>query len=175
MYCINIDVKQGDILEEPADVLICSANVYLNLSGGVGGEILRRYGDAMQKDLHQYLKDNNLNFVERGAVIQTPGFETSFKHVLHAVAIDAFYETSSDIVTEVLTRSFEHAARLGAKKVAVTALGTGFGRLSMEDFSEGLFRALARDYPPLESACVVVPKREQLEAIQRNLAQRITD
>lgn len=42
-------VKQGDILAEPADVLVCSANVSLNLSGGVGGEILRRYGDGMQK------------------------------------------------------------------------------------------------------------------------------
>jgi hypothetical protein len=30
-------VKCGDILDEPADVLICSANIFLNLSGGVGG------------------------------------------------------------------------------------------------------------------------------------------
>jgi hypothetical protein len=39
-------VKSGNILDENADVLICSANVFLNLSGGVGGAILLRCGDA---------------------------------------------------------------------------------------------------------------------------------
>ena len=29
-------IKHGNILNEPADVLICSANPFLNLSGGVG-------------------------------------------------------------------------------------------------------------------------------------------
>ena len=32
----------GDILDVPADVLVCSANVYLNLSGGVGGAFALR-------------------------------------------------------------------------------------------------------------------------------------
>lgn len=42
-------LKSGDILDEPADVLVCSANVFQNLSGGVGGAILLRYGDAVQR------------------------------------------------------------------------------------------------------------------------------
>jgi O-acetyl-ADP-ribose deacetylase (regulator of RNase III) len=41
-------VHPGDILDIPADVLVSSANVYLTLSGGVGGAFLRRYGVAMQ-------------------------------------------------------------------------------------------------------------------------------
>ena len=59
-------VKQGDILNKKADVLICLANVSLNLSGGVGGEILRRYGDDMQQELHVYL-------AKRGLPCVTPG------------------------------------------------------------------------------------------------------
>jgi O-acetyl-ADP-ribose deacetylase (regulator of RNase III) len=41
---MEVEIKQGDVLEQGADVLICSLNIYLNLSGGVGGEILRRHG-----------------------------------------------------------------------------------------------------------------------------------
>ena len=37
-------LKRGDILAEQADALVCSANVLLNLSGGVGGEILLSRG-----------------------------------------------------------------------------------------------------------------------------------
>lgn len=48
-------VKHDDILDEPADVLVCSANPWLNLSGGVGGEILLRYGPQMQEELHRLL------------------------------------------------------------------------------------------------------------------------
>ena len=44
-------VKHGDILDEPADVLVCSANVNLSLSGGVGGAFLRRDGPEMQRFL----------------------------------------------------------------------------------------------------------------------------
>ena len=48
-------VRGGDILDVSADVLICSANVYLNLSGGVGGAFLLRYGTSMQDALQDYL------------------------------------------------------------------------------------------------------------------------
>jgi hypothetical protein len=48
-------VTHGDILDVPADVLVCSANVWLNLSGGVGGTILLRHGPAMQDQLHRWL------------------------------------------------------------------------------------------------------------------------
>lgn len=38
----------GEIFEIEADALICSANPRLELSGGVGGELRRRFGEAMQ-------------------------------------------------------------------------------------------------------------------------------
>src|SRR6267154_4979749 len=98
---MNWLLRQGDILQQPADVLICSANVFLNLSGGAGGEILLRYGDAMQRELHQHLSDLKLRHVNRGAVIQTSPCGTNFKAVLHAVAVNGFYESSPAVVENV--------------------------------------------------------------------------
>src|SRR5437763_11221519 len=48
-------IRHGDILDEPADVLICSANPFLTLSGGVGGALLLRYGPSLQSELNEYL------------------------------------------------------------------------------------------------------------------------
>jgi O-acetyl-ADP-ribose deacetylase (regulator of RNase III) len=117
---MRIEVKQGDLLAEPADVLICSANIYLNLSGGVGGEILRRYGPGMQAALHRYLSDHQLKFVQRGDVIETDGGGSCFRHVLHAVAVDAWYHSSADVVASVVTKALQRAADLRAQKVAVS-------------------------------------------------------
>ena len=41
---MRLHIKSGDILEEAADVLVCPANVYLNMSGGVNGAILLKGG-----------------------------------------------------------------------------------------------------------------------------------
>ena len=149
-------LTHGDILDVPADVLICSANIYLNLSGGVGGEILRRYGDAMQKELHGYLAERKLRFVEPGAVVPTAPCGTPFNAVLHAVAVDGFYQSSPSLIEQTVTTALKVAAGLGAKRVALTALATGYGRLSMRTFAAGVARLTEATFPPLDQVMVCV-------------------
>ena len=79
-------ICHGNILDVKADALICSANVQLNMSGGVGGEILVRYGDQMQKELRRYLSERGKTFVASGTIVETPPCGTSFSLVFHAVA-----------------------------------------------------------------------------------------
>ncbi len=162
-------IKQADILDEPADVLVCSANVYLNLSGGVGGEILRRYGNEMQERLHRFLADKHVKFVQRGEVVAMPPCGTHFNTVLHAVAIDAFYSSSPEVIQAVVTKALDAAASLDAKRVALTALATGYGRLSKEKFAEGVRPLLARDFPPIEEIVICLRRQEQAEVLSRSL------
>ncbi len=107
-------VKNGDILDEAAEVLICSANVFLNLSGGVGGALLLRFGDAMQKELHQFLVDNNLKFVQQGEVVRTSPCGTAYRAVLHAVAVDGLYQSSPATVNSVVRKTLTMSAEMGA-------------------------------------------------------------
>jgi O-acetyl-ADP-ribose deacetylase (regulator of RNase III) len=81
-------LHHGDILDVPADVLVCSANVYLTLSGGVGGAFLLRYGPAMQQALFQSMADRNKRHVESGEVVTMEPFGSPYRAVLHAVAVD---------------------------------------------------------------------------------------
>lgn len=163
---MKLEIKQSDVLEQHADVLICSANVFLNLSGGVGGEILRRHGIAMQRALHQYLSERHIRFVQRGEVVVTDGFGTGFKHVLHAVAVDGWYQSSAEVVSGVLALAFETAGKLGAKSAAVVALATGYGRLDMNEFALGLREAIKRDYAPLEAATVIVHRHDEVAVVR---------
>lgn len=157
--------KHADILDEPADVLVCSANVFLNLSGGVGGAILLRCGRGMQDELHAHLAARNGRFVQRGEVVQSGPWGLPFKAVLHAVAVDGFYQTSVDVVSATISRSLEIAAGLGAKRVALTALGTGFGRLKMRDFGRAVAALRNASWPPIESVVVCVRTADDRDAL----------
>ena len=50
-----------------------------------------------------------------------------YKVALHAVAIDAFYDTSPEWVTAALDKALQLAARYEAHTVAAAALATGYG------------------------------------------------
>ncbi len=149
-------ITHGDILDHPADVLVCSANVFLNLSGGVGGAILLRIGTAMQQELHQHLAKSQKRFVERGEIVATAPHGLQFKTVLHAVAVDGFYRTSPEVVRTVVDKCLARAAALGAKSVSLTALATGYGRLSMDGFAKAIAPLQKAEYPPLELILICV-------------------
>lgn len=155
-------ITHGDILDLPADVLVCSANVFLNLSGGVGGAILLRIGPAMQQELHQHLANRQKKFVERGEVVEAAPHGLPFRTVLHAVAVDGFYRTSPEVVRAVVDKCLARAAALGAKSVSLTALATGYGRLSMDGFAQAIAPLQKAEYPPLElvRVCVRNPSDE---------------
>lgn len=158
-------IKHGDILNQRADVLICSANVYLNLSGGVGGEILRRYGPAMQDALHGHLAQIGRRFVDRGEVVVVPACGTPYKAVVHAVAVDAFYGSSAAIVESTVRKALTAAAEAGAGSVALTALATGYGRLPLVEFARGIAPLMAMEFPPVREVILCLSRREQAEEL----------
>ena len=136
-------LREGDILDVPADVLVCSANVYLTLSGGVGGAFLLRYGPAMQDALQQYLIDRGVRPVERRTVVELPPCRSPYRAVLHAAAVDGFYSSSPKAVREVVAVSLERASHLSARLVAPTALAMRYGPLSVAEFACGLSPVMA--------------------------------
>jgi O-acetyl-ADP-ribose deacetylase (regulator of RNase III) len=159
------EVHQGDILEVSADILVCSANVYLALSGGVGGAFLLRYGPAMQEALQQYLDGRRIRHVERGDVVAMPPCGSPYRAVLHAVAVDGVYESSPAIVAGILAESLRQAAARAAHTVALTAVATGYGRMSIPDFAEGLRQVMGEPFPPLERVTIGLRSREDVEEL----------
>lgn len=154
-------VGHGDLLDVDADVLICSANPELKLTGGVGGALLLRYGPSVQEELWQALERRGVRFVPRETVVATPGRGTPYRAVLHAVAIDASYRTTPLAVARAAGEALGAAATLGAGRVALTAVGTGFGPLSARQLGQALNPLIGRPFPPVTDVVIRVPDRDQ--------------
>ena len=128
----------GDLLDVSAEALICSANPLLNLSGGVGGALLLRYGDAMQVFLHDWLQRSGRRFVTPGTVVAVPPCGSPYRVVLHAVAIDALYHTSAELISQTYYTAFALASVNGCRTVASACLACGYGRATPETFAAAM-------------------------------------
>jgi O-acetyl-ADP-ribose deacetylase len=166
-------VKQGDVLDEEADVIVSSANVYLNLSGGVGGAILLRGGSEVQAELHDGLRRQGLKWVPAGSVVVTGPGPLKARALIHAVAIDAFYGTSVALVRTAIENALTRAASLDARSIALPALATGYGRLPMEDYALALSEATGREYPPIEEVRVVLRDEDDVRLV-RSVLDRVS-
>jgi|ERR1041385_3835253 O-acetyl-ADP-ribose deacetylase (regulator of RNase III) len=164
-------LKTGNIADEPADVLVCSANPHLTLSGGVGAELLARHGPVMQAALEQVVRQRTPHFIPQGEVVPYLDNTLPYRAVLHAVAIDGWYDSSPRIVEQTVATALRMAAGYGARRVALAALATGFGHLSLAEFAEGVRPLLGQDFPPIEEVCVCLLEDYRV----RELAGHLTE
>lgn len=166
-------LKQTNLLDEPADVLVCSANVSLNLSGGVGAELLGRYGNKMQRALHEILANRNPHTAMRGEVIAYEGNDLPYRSVLHAVSVDGWYQTTPKLLGEIAEKALEMAAGYGARKVAFTVLATGFGNLSFAEFAEGIRPVIYQEFPPIEEVVLGLLNDFEIAEIRKYLPEEV--
>lgn len=167
---MKLSVKQGDVLDEAVDVLVATGNVKLHMTGGVNGAILERGGASVQQELQAYLKAAGRHWVEAGTVVTTGPGPLAVKHIVHAVAVNGFYEATVESVAKTIVAALAEARRLGARTVALPALATGYGPLSAADFGRALVLALASGADEgLTELRVVLWRPEQAEAVRATL------
>jgi O-acetyl-ADP-ribose deacetylase len=130
--------KVGNIVEEKTEGLICSGNIHLNMSGGVNGELLSRGGIEMQKQLHSYLAKENKMFVDPGFVMKIGPEPFHFSCIVYSVSIDAWYDSSEEIVYKTLVNALNVLQESNCYTVAIPALATGYGHLKLEEFGRFL-------------------------------------
>lgn len=157
---MKIIIKVGDVLREPADVLISTANPWLNLSGGVNGAIREAVGPNLQTELHELMKQQATSALPAGTVVRSNAYTLPFKHILHAVAIDPFYDSTKDIVGATFEKAIAMALELQALTVSSPTLATGYGPMSIRDFG---------------SAVAPVLKKPTLKNLTLNLVVRCDD
>jgi O-acetyl-ADP-ribose deacetylase (regulator of RNase III) len=164
-------LKIGNLVDERADVLICSANPQLALSGGVGADLLARYGPKMQAALQQEIQQRTPHYVPQGEVIPYSDPGLPYRAVLHAVAIDGWYDSSPQVITQTVATALRMAARHEARRVALAALATGFGHLSLAQFAEGIRPLSAQKFPPVEEVCICLMDEDRLRELAANLPE----
>jgi len=153
----RVDFIKGNIVDHKADGLISTGNVFLNMSGGVNGELLSRGGIHMQKELHACLSRQQWSYVDPGFTMVVGPDPFDFKCIVYTVAVDAFYESSIELVCQCLQKSFALLLQRGCNSVALAALATGYGRLSRQDFGCALRQFIdaggGRDFDCIDVVC----------------------
>jgi O-acetyl-ADP-ribose deacetylase (regulator of RNase III) len=167
---MTIDIVVGDVLEVPADILISTANPWLNMSGGVNGAILAKGGDSIQAELHAHVTSTGSKSVQPGTVVRTSPGPLPFRHILHAVAIDPFYDSDVPLVRRTLQSAFRIAQGLGAQSLSMPMLATGYGHLTTEQFAEAFAFAVQEDWSPLRQVHVVFRSEEDAAIVRSALA-----
>jgi O-acetyl-ADP-ribose deacetylase (regulator of RNase III) len=168
---MEVDVLVGDVLDVPADVLIATANPWLQMTGGVNLKIiLRPQGEFVHEELQAHRRATGRRYVEPGTVVRTGPGSLPVRHILHAVAVTPSYESSVELVADTVVRALAQACELGARVVSIPALATGFGPLSMEEFATALSQALERDWSRLERLKVVLLREEDAATVRGVLA-----
>jgi O-acetyl-ADP-ribose deacetylase len=163
-------VSHADILDITADGLLCSGNPSLNLSGGVGGAILLRYGSAMQTFLQDQLRAQGIRTVPPGTVVLSPPFGLPHRAVAHAVAIDVFYETNATLICATYQKALAQLAAEGCRTIAAACLGCGYGRFPPAEFAAVARRLFASNLPNLDQVTLTTTNRELAEALETAVA-----
>ncbi|HEY1120204.1 MAG TPA: hypothetical protein VGE67_01330, partial [Haloferula sp.] len=148
-------IRHGDIVDTVADAIVFSTNEHLFLSGGAGASLLGKHGKPLQEAMNRALAASGSKIAHRGSVFEIEPAET-WGRMFAVVAANGFYETSREDTTEALRLVLQRCSEIeGLKTVAITALGTGYGNMEIEDFVE-LF--CGTEIPePLESVELVIP------------------
>ena len=128
----------GDILAVPADYLVSSGNVQLNMSGGVNGALLQKYGVSLQVELHAVLTQRRIANVPPGYCLRFVQPIGDYRGVVYAVGIDGFYDSSVELVRKTLAEAVRLLDPEPGSTVAIPAIATGYGHLSKFDFGRAL-------------------------------------
>jgi O-acetyl-ADP-ribose deacetylase (regulator of RNase III) len=150
----RLEVIQGDITTFNADAIVNAANSQLQHGGGVAAAISKAAGPELQAFCY------NMQTVDTGDAVVTPGFNLPAKFVVHAVG--PIWQGGSNGEPAQLFKAYYRAAQVaaeaGAKTIAFPSISTGIYGYPIEDAAElavaALLEALA-DFLMIEKITIV--------------------
>jgi serine/threonine-protein kinase len=128
----EITLRAGNLADEEASGIVCSANYEMKMNTGVGAALRERGGEEIEREA---TKGGERAL---GECVATGAGKLRASHVLHAVS--AWNETSC--VGRATERALSAADRLGLRSLAFPALGTGAARVSIETCANAMMTAL---------------------------------
>jgi O-acetyl-ADP-ribose deacetylase len=151
----TIEVVVGNITAVEADAIVNAANSQLWMGGGVAGAIKRAAGAQVEAEAMAQ------GPIRPGqAVVTSAGrLPAPIRWVIHAATMGADLRTSEEYIRAATRSVLVEAARIGARSIALPALGTGVGGFSVRRTAEIMVAEAQRaeeSVGPLERILFVV-------------------
>jgi len=127
-----IELRQGDITALKVDAIVNAANNHFWMGSGVAGAIRRKGGDVIEKEAVAQ------GPVPVGEAVITAGGALLAPHVIHAAAMGQDLQTDEEKVRCATRNSFRRMEENNLVSIALPALGTGVGGLSLPFAAQGM-------------------------------------
>jgi O-acetyl-ADP-ribose deacetylase (regulator of RNase III) len=137
----RIELWNGDICDLEVDAIVNAANLSLWMSTGVGGEIKRAGGDAIE-----FAAVRQAPVPLGGAIVTTAG-RLAARAVIHAVSLDRDRRTSADVIDRAVRSAIARARDIKAASVAFPAMGSGVGGFPLDESARVTVRAVREELP----------------------------
>ncbi|MFN7065858.1 MAG: ADP-ribose-binding protein [Aquificaceae bacterium] len=162
---MDIEVKEGSLLEVKADAIVNPANSYGLMGGGVAGVIKRVGGQEIEREAMQRSP------IPLGFAVLTTAGRLPFKGVIHAPTMEKpAMETTEDKVRKAVRSALELADSIGFECIAMPGMGTGVGRLPKSVAGKAMVEEIkAFKGKTLKRVILVDLDQEMVEEWRKNL------
>ncbi|MFD5945057.1 O-acetyl-ADP-ribose deacetylase [Streptomyces collinus] len=165
-----IELVQGDITRESADVIVNAANSSLLGGGGVDGAIHRRGGPAILQDCRRLRAAHLGKGLPTGQAVATTAGDLDARWVVHTVGpVFSATEDRSALLASCYRESLRVAGELGARSVAFPAISTGVYGWPMDDGARIAIETVRAADTTVEEVKFVLFDRPAYEAFAAHL------
>ncbi|MFL5877166.1 MAG: macro domain-containing protein [Solirubrobacteraceae bacterium] len=123
----SIEVLDADITTLQVDAIANAANTELRHGGGVAGAISRAAGPEVQRESSRKAP------IGIGEAVETAAGELPARWVIHAATMELGGPTSAEVIREATASTLRKADELGARALALVAVGTGVGGVPLDE------------------------------------------
>ncbi len=135
----KIEVVLSDITAADAEAIVNAANDHLWMGAGVAGAIKRAGGDAIEREA------TAKGPIAVGEAVATAAGRLRARWVIHAAAMGQDLRTDADKIRRATASALRVADEIGARSVALPALGTGVGGFPVDECAR-IMVAVAREH-----------------------------
>jgi O-acetyl-ADP-ribose deacetylase (regulator of RNase III) len=158
----RLRVRQGDITTFEGDAIVNAANAQLQLTVGVAGAVRQAGGSAIQEECDRH------GAIQTGEAVITTAGKLRVKYVIHA-AVMGDGDVTPDVIGRATESSLRIAAEHGVARLAMPILGSGVGRVPVEDAARAMLDVI-RTSPSADNIEVIVLfgyRPEDAETVER--------
>ncbi|GAA4532468.1 O-acetyl-ADP-ribose deacetylase [Amycolatopsis samaneae] len=167
----TIELVEGDLTEQHADVLVNAANSSLLGGGGVDGAIHRKGGPEILAACRKLRAGHYGRGLRTGQAVATTAGRLPARWVVHTVGpVFSASEDRSALLADCHRNSLRAAGELGAGTVAFPAISTGIYRWPLDSAAEialtTVSACLAEHGTPIEVVRFVLRGRDALDVFR---------
>lgn len=132
----RVRIELGDIAQSECEAVVNAANHELWMGSGVAGAIRKAGGSGIEREAVAQ------GPIAVGESVITGAGNLKALHVIHAAAMAAGRRSSPESVYAATASALKLASDKSIDSIALPALGTGVGAVSLADCARAMFRAV---------------------------------